>query len=142
MTKLTNKLMIAVAALAVAGVASAQTLKADIPFGFRVGEKVMAPGHYLVDLRTGNGVEVFRVYNDSEHDAALAMPNIKHDPAKEWRADGKSRLAFECVDSACALSEIWTGAGYTNAYKFGHRKAHDDGTKRVAVIVAEPVKSE
>ena len=44
MTSLTTKLTIAAAALFAAGAASAQTLKADIPFAFQSGSKVMAAG--------------------------------------------------------------------------------------------------
>ncbi len=57
MKKLTTKLMIAAAALVVAaGAASAQTMKAEIPFAFRAGDKVMAAGTYRVEtLSTQTG---------------------------------------------------------------------------------------
>ncbi len=53
MKKLTTKFMIATAALVVAaGAASAQIMTASIPFEFRAGNRVMAPGTYRVDAFT------------------------------------------------------------------------------------------
>src|SRR5690348_9656660 len=49
MTNLSNRMMIAAAAIAVAaGVASAQSMTAEIPFAFRAGEKMMPAGTYRV----------------------------------------------------------------------------------------------
>src|SRR5271169_4577719 len=49
MTNFTMKMMVAAATVVVAaGTASAQNLKADIPFTFRAGGKVMAAGTYRV----------------------------------------------------------------------------------------------
>ena len=51
MKSLTTNCMIAVAALAAAaGSASAQVLKAEIPFTFRAGKALMPPGSYELNL--------------------------------------------------------------------------------------------
>ncbi len=139
MTNLTNKIMMAVAALALAGVASAQSLRADIPFAFQVGDKLMAPGPYLVYVNNSSGTELFRLYNVEEKQGALTLADFKQDPAKEWKADGKPRLAFECA-SRCALSEIWTGSGSQISYRMHTPKTHEE--VRVAVVIAQPAKAD
>src|SRR5579872_3601198 len=57
MTNFKTRMIVAAATvLAAAGTASAQTLKVEIPFPFRVGSKVMAAGTYSVidiDRRSG-----------------------------------------------------------------------------------------
>ncbi len=139
MKNLTSKMMMAVATLALAGAASAQTLKADIPFAFQVGSKVMAPGSYLVSRNAGDGIEIFRLYNVGDKNSALSIPDVKHDPAKDWNADGKPRLAFEC-GSRCFLAEIYPGASSVS-YKISHPKPRGEET-RMAVVVAQSGKAD
>ena len=61
----TTKLTIAAAFLALAtGIASAQTLKADIPFAFRAGAKMMPAGEYTVDtLSSSVGMVALKNYD-------------------------------------------------------------------------------
>ncbi len=141
MTNLMKNILVAAAALMVAGVASAQTVQADIPFAFRAGEKLMAPGTYLVNtVSAASGIAVFKLYNTDERAGVLALPPTRHDPAREWKADGKPRLVFLCGGSRCALAEIWRGAGETISYKFNLPKYHEE--LRAEVIVGRPVRSE
>src|ERR1035441_5566077 len=69
MNKLTMRFMIATAALVVvAGVASAQVMTASIPFEFRAGNQVMAPGTYQVDrLAAQTGVPIYRLLGVDSH---------------------------------------------------------------------------
>ena len=124
MTRLTTKLMIAAAALVAAGAASAQTMKADIPFAFRASGKVMAPGAYQVVLgATGNSVLIRRF----KHEAVLAMPLT--------RAEGKSesaKLVFKCGSGTCALAEIWPGYS-TGGLRFATPKV--DRMERASLMV-------
>jgi hypothetical protein len=104
MTRLTTKLMIAAAALVAAGAASAQTaMKADIPFAFQAGGKMMAAGTYEVNLRgpVGNMV-VIRRY---KHEAVFATPVNR----KEGKVEN-AKLVFSCVHGTCSLAQIWPGA--------------------------------
>jgi hypothetical protein len=140
MTNLRNKVMMAAAALAFAGVASAQALKADIPFAFQVGNKVMAPGPYLIYTTNSSGVAMFRLLNTEEKQSVLSLPNAKQDPAKEWKADGKPRLGFECAGQ-CVLAEIWTGSGADVSYRISTPKRHGEAV-RTAVVMAQPVKAD
>ena len=141
MTNFTRSIMFAAAALTLAGAASAQSLKADIPFAFNVGNKLMQPGIYDVHVLGTGGVRTYRLLNTAAREAAVAMPSYAHNANKEWKADGKPRLAFECGASRCSLSELWSGDTTGPAYKFPTSKSRNE-SMRVAVIVAEPTKAE
>ena len=58
MKQLTTNLMAAAVVALAAGSASAQTLKADIPFTFHVAGVVMTPGPYEISNASNIGVEV------------------------------------------------------------------------------------
>ena len=141
MTDFTKQIVVAASALMLAGAASAQSLKADIPFAFRVGNKLMQPGTYMVSQIGHNGIETYRLLNTEMREAALAMGNIPHDPSKEWRADGKPRLAFECGERHCTLSELWNGESTHPSYKFHIPKSRGE-SYHLAVVVAHRAKSE
>src|SRR6516225_3285372 len=52
MKSMTTKLMMTAGALAIAtGIASAQQYRADIPFAFRAGDRVLAAGTYVVRVK-------------------------------------------------------------------------------------------
>jgi hypothetical protein len=113
----TTKLMIATALLALAtGVASAQALQANIPFAFRVGNKVMAPGNYRVSVQADRLVILS---NYEARSTALLTPTSTGDPAKAWKAKGDPVMSFECGVSRCELNQIWTGD--SAALHFSHR---------------------
>jgi hypothetical protein len=140
MTNFTKSIMVAAAALTLAGAASAQGLKANIPFAFRVGDKLMQPGAYQITT-VGTTIQSYRLFNISARDAALTLPNVSHDPAREWKADGKPRLAFECGTSECSLSELWDGVSANPAHRFPTSRSRKE-SMRVAVVVAEPIRAE
>jgi hypothetical protein len=123
MKKLTTNLMIATAALVVvAGVASAQTLTVSIPFEFRAGNRVMAPGTYFVnDLGLRAGTPLYRILSMNSHQATLLTPQVPVDPEQAWRASGGAKLVFACVSGSCDLAEIWDGAR-SNAYTLSRPK--------------------
>jgi hypothetical protein len=101
MTRLTTKLMIAAAALVAAGAASAQTMKADIPFAFRAGGKAMAAGTYHVDFGNLGGTVVIRGWNKS---GVMALPT-----ARKEAAESTPKLVFQCGRGTCSLLQIWPG---------------------------------
>ena len=114
----TTRLMIATALLALAtGVASAQALQANIPFAFRIGNKVMAPGNYRISISD------HRIVALSNYDAkatALLLPSSSGDPSKEWKAKGDPMMTFECGVSRCELTRLWDGE--SPALNFAHSK--------------------
>ena len=124
MKSMTTKLMIAAAALAMAtGAATAQTLKAEIPFAFRAGEKVMAPGAYTIRVYAHHGYLVISNYQTKQNNALLTSPAT--DPRKEWVTKGNPVMVFECGIGRCELSGLWTGPG-DPAMAFPHRNLGRD----------------
>jgi hypothetical protein len=138
MTNFTKTLTLAAAAMLIATGASAQSLKADIPFAFQVGNKVLAPGTYRIANISSSSLVVFAVRGE-DGESALVMPKVPHDADKKWQADGQARLAFQCGDT-CSLTQIWAGLSYP-AYELNRPKKSDMGT-RIAVIVMRPDKGD
>ena len=143
MKKLTTRLTIAAAALMVAaGAASAQTLKAEIPFAFHVGNRIMEPGIYQVDnLATQSSSPVFRLLEARTHQVVIRMPQAAVDPEKTWTVTGSPKLVFACGDGRCDLAEVWAGSG-SNAYTFRRPKLGKDYEASVTVIPMTRDKSE
>jgi hypothetical protein len=120
--------MIATALLALAtGVASAQALQANIPFAFRVGNKVMAPGTYRVQVSSGPRLVILSNYEAKA--TAILAPTSTGDPSKEWKAAGAPMLSFDCGASRCELNRLWTGDA--PALNFMHRNR---GPEQRAVV--------
>ena len=112
MKNFTTKLMIAAAALAVAaGVASAQNMKADIPFAFRVAGTTMAPGSYRVEMN-GAGGTIHIVQANGKY-SVQALPLTRLEGGKE----GDAKLVFRCGTGTCSLLQAWSGDG-GRAYSF------------------------
>jgi len=126
----TINLVLASAALLVASAAaSAQTMKAEIPFPFEVAGTSMPAGTYI--LSSLNGELQFVLRNDS-HDSIFVKSQAGTDPQKEWRSSKAGVLEFVCGDG-CALTEIWTNLGHP-AHNVGTSKAEAGRVHRVAVI--------
>jgi hypothetical protein len=142
MTKLTTRFVIAMAALVVvAGAASAQTLIASIPFEFRAGNQVMAPGTYQVDnLRIVSGTPVYRLENVHSGGSTTLLAQVGVDPRKGWE-EGNAKLLFACTSGRCALAELWSGSG-SHAYKFQLPKQGKDETAELREIPMQPGKGE
>jgi hypothetical protein len=106
-------MILAMAALgAAAGTASAQTVKAEIPFAFRVGSQVMRPGAYRIQLRSvGAGTPVLSVANFDVKRTVMLLPANHDVVARDWAAGGVPKLRFTCDEAACTISSIWMGEG-------------------------------
>jgi hypothetical protein len=142
MTNFTTRMMIAAATLVVAaGSASAQVLKADIPFTFRAGGVVMAAGTYQVSSTSRNGQPVFQIWSNQEHRSIMVLANASRDPQKAWVASGTPVLSFECGVSHCALSALWAGSS-TQAYTFPRPKLGRDEPTHTALVVMRAGKGE
>ena len=131
MKNLTKNMMIAAAAIvAAAGVAGAQTLKAEIPFGFRAAGTVMTAGSYRLYVNNSNGTEVFKLINEDTHRSVLTIPYPHSTP----RAGGVPSFTFECSGTDCALVQVAVGDGAT--YRLSKPRLGKDENTRVAVIRA------
>jgi hypothetical protein len=141
-TNFTTRMMIAAATLVVAaGSASAQVMNAEIPFTFRAGGTVMAPGKYIISTSTAGGRPVYRVRSYQEPRSILLLPGAANDPQKAWVASGNPVLSFECGVGHCALATIWTG-GSVAAYSIPHPKLGRDEPVHTALVVMRPEKGD
>ena len=130
MKNLTTNMIIAAAALMVtAGMATAQTIKAEVPFSFKANGVAMPAGQYqLARLTPVSGSNIIRVSNPDAHRSILASPIVKND----WARHGDPKLTFECSGAACALLSVDAGEGHS--YTFANPKHAEDS--RIAVIRA------
>jgi hypothetical protein len=140
MTNFTTKMMIAATTVLVAATcASAQTLKADIPFNFRVSEKVLPAGTYKIsDLAVLTGSKIFRI--SGPENTVLAISRGASDVDRSWQAKGLPTLSFECVESRCSLVKLWTGTG--DAYAIPHPKPGPGEPVRMATVVMHADKAD
>jgi hypothetical protein len=89
MKSLTTNLMLAAIALAAApGVASAQQLKAEIPFGFRAQGTMLTAGAYTVTKDNTSSVPKFQLRSVESGNSILLVNAIQGDPKKAWESSG------------------------------------------------------
>jgi hypothetical protein len=133
MKNLTKNMMIAAAALTVAaGVAGAQAMKAEVPFGFRVSGTVMPAGAYRVTASTTTaGVEVFKLTHEDTHRSVLTVPYANN---IQKRGDAATSLTFECSGADCALVRMAPGSG--QSYQIWKSKMERGEDTHLAVIRA------
>src|SRR6516162_4438095 len=130
MKSVTGNLTIAMALMALAGgIASAQSMRADIPFAFRVGEKLMPAGSYQLNL-TGDRREALVIRNSDRKTSALAVSSGWTMAAKSWTAAKEPMLAFDCSAGRCTLAQLWDGES-RDAYVFMRRQTR--GTEHAAL---------
>src|SRR5215467_10030746 len=111
MTSYMKNLMLAAAACAIAaGNAAAQTYHAEIPFSFRAGQTILAPGSY--DVRIQGGVNKMLLLRNADTKKSILV--TPEGITGEWKDAGVPNLRFECA-SRCALESLWVG-GYAGAY--------------------------
>jgi len=110
MKSFTIKSLLAAAAMtAAAGVASAQTLKVEVPFSFRAGETLMAPGTYRIVAGTNAlHTAAIQIRHDGEG-GGIMMLATQRNAAKAWVAMGVPKVQFDCMDGRCSLAKVWNG---------------------------------
>ena len=140
MKRSTKNMTLVVAALTIAaGTVSAQTMKAEIPFAFRVGAKLMQPGEYLVrPLPVNSGTAMFTLVNFDARKSTIAVSSARVTPSKEWTKTGLAKLSFVCVDDSCTLTRLWSGEG--DAYNF--RTPHGKYGEHIAEITLTPTRAD
>ena len=134
MTNLKTNLMLAAAALVVAaGSASAQNLKAEIPFSFRASGAGLPAGTYdvLVKSSTG-GTRSVQLRNVETHQSVIAVSNGSMDATSKVTKDGAPKMQFACAGSRCEFSAIWPGQG--DMLRVARPTFATDADTRVAVI--------
>jgi hypothetical protein len=137
MKRLAMNMTLAVAALAVAaGTVSAQTMKAEIPFAFRVGKQVMQPGEYRVTVKyTNSGSQLLYVATREGDHTVLLAPAYRKDAPKDWTAAGLPKLSFACGEGPCTINRVWTGDG--DALNFSTPRGKN-GEPHISEIILRP----
>ena len=138
MKRLSN-ITLAVAVLVVAaGSASAETMKAEIPFAFHVGKQLMEPGAYHVRLMDGpSGNRVFALSSDAGKQTMLTLPT-QSTPPQQWKSDLSPKLRFRCTDGYCELAQLWTG---DDAFEF-HMSGSRNSDVQIAEILLRPERAD
>jgi len=78
-------------------------LKAQIPFPFQVSGAYLPSGDYTVSATNSS---VFVIRNDSTRQSVFLMQRYPLDSRKS----SVPELVFNCVERACALSQLWMSA--------------------------------
>jgi hypothetical protein len=132
---------LAVAALALAaGTVSAQTMKAEIPFAFRVGKQVMQPGEYRVRLaRNSSSTPVLSLANFDAGRTVLLMATNRIQVPMEGKMAGLPKLSFACGEGPCSITGISMGQGYTFNFPAARGK---NGEPHIAEIVLRPERAD
>lgn len=140
MTHLTINTILAAAAVFAAGSASAQTLKADIPFTFQVAGATLAPGTYHV-ATAQNPTSRYVIIRNAETHASVLARYMSSDVSKGAKSHETATIQFECSGARCALREVWTGSD-SLSYHFDGPKLGRDGDTRIAAIRLTAVKAD
>jgi hypothetical protein len=140
MKQLTTISMAAAVVALAASSASAQALKADIPFTFQVSGTTMSAGTYVVMSPSNSGSKYVLLRNTDTKKSVMAM-YTPTDPAKELKARGTAGIQFECAGPQCALRQIWSDSG-SPAYGFRGPKLGSDGDRHMAFIPLTNVKAD
>jgi hypothetical protein len=110
-------------------------MNASIPFEFRVGDRVMAPGTYQINnLRSATATSLFQLSNVKSGGSMVLLALAPVDPRKEWIA-GQGKLRFTCIGGSCVLSELWSGSE-SQGYAFHGPKL---GQGEIAVLREIPM---
>jgi hypothetical protein len=143
MKNMTTKMIIAAATLvAAAGVASAQTMEAKIPFAFRAGGKLLAAGTYHVQMnRSPSGASLILISGQAAAEKVLTVGHGGADAKAAWTATGNPVLSFQCGVSRCVLTQVWTGAD-APVYRLSNPSFGKGEPQREAEVVLHPVKTE
>jgi hypothetical protein len=113
-------ILAAVAVVGAAGNASAQVLKADVPFTFRAGGATMSAGTYIINVDGAS--RTLTIADERGHYDALIMANSRIEGGKE----GDAKLVFRCAES-CSLVQAWSGTPGI-AYNFKPQNpGHEEG---------------
>ncbi len=134
MKTLTTKMTIAAAALLVAaGVASAESMRAEIPFSFRAGSAEMTAGSYYVttDLSTGGITSITLANRDTQKAARIVAP-MRIGDYSEWK-DTQAKLVFQCVGSTCTLQKVWNGTPGRN-FQLPTPHSHDKELSAIRIV--------
>jgi hypothetical protein len=133
MKSMTTKLMVTAAAMLMAGLASAQTVTAQIPFAFRADGAVLPAGAYSLTTRAAANTRVFYVQNRRSLRSVIVIPEAS---LNATATPASAKLIFRCQGENCALTQIWTGG--STAYQLHvPRPSKNNEMVRIVTLQAE-----
>ena len=115
MKNTTTRTMILAAAALTVGVTTAfaqntTRLTAEIPFSFHIGSQTYPAGTYEASVLGSNtGTKVLKIVNVETGSPRIAMASSTAYSRNSGSEESGARLVFRCVQSDCALSQIWPG---------------------------------
>jgi hypothetical protein len=131
-----NMILAVTAVAAAAGTVSAQTMKAEIPFAFRVGKQMMQPGEYRVRLfSNASGSPLLSLADFDAGRTVLLVATNRNPVPEEWKAAGLPKLSFTCGEGPCTITSVWMGQGSTFNFPAARGRA---GEPHLAEIVLRP----
>jgi hypothetical protein len=131
----TNLLCAAAACSIAAGNTLAERYEVEIPFTFRAGRVLMAPGRYQVWIDPASTGRIVRLHNVDSRETLLLMPAAIGAAGHDG---GALKLRFACGNSRCALVSMWVGE-YHGAYTFHTPTLGRDDKAHVADIALTPL---
>ena len=138
----TNRLLIAAAALAAAaGSASAQSLKAEIPFAFQAAAARMTPGTYVITTGYLTGRQYVAMRNAETGAAAMLVQFVDVLAPASPQLTIPAKLTFECAGRACVLRELWKGGGSGGLRFLGPKLPAGEDT-RIAEVALTSLKAD
>ena len=120
-------LAVAAALLATSGAASAQVMYAEVPFAFRAGATVLAPGTYQVRL-SGPVQNSIVLSNFETRQSVILLAGSLEEGSKDWKADDGGALGFDCSVGRCALIRLWTRSSHSSLQFLRHSLGRDART--------------
>jgi hypothetical protein len=142
MKNLTSKMVAVAALVAAAGIASAQTMEATIPFAFHANGKAFPAGNYSVRVRSSNGgYEMLNLLNKTTHGVAIAPVYYVDNAKGAWKDAGSPVLSFQCAGGDCVLKDLWTGSGEL-VYRLPTPKPQKGEAITTAEVVMHQVKAD
>jgi len=104
-----NLMLAAVLTMSASTAVFAQTMRAEIPFSFRAGNAVMAPGAY--EVTASSGEQWFVLRNFDTRKSVIVLSEAADDAPKPWKDAGGGILQFGCGDGSCNLLRLFSGVG-------------------------------
>jgi hypothetical protein len=126
----------AVAMLAAAGTASAETLKAEIPFSFQAAGTRMHAGAYSVKLSSAGSGYLVQITNQDEGRSIITLPQSVNAPWTAKSADVV--LSFACTNGNCELSSLRNYDGAVYSFATGKKSPET----RIATVVLRQDRAE
>ncbi len=143
MKRLTNTLLAATAFVAAAGIASAQSMEANIPFAFQAGRTTFAAGTYRVQLqRSNSGNRMIRIAGKQPKTQMLAYGYAEGSAKTAWAESGNPVLLFHCGGGKCSLTDVWIGAAGEDAWRIPEPGLRKDVPVTTAEVVLHPIKAD